>query len=200
MTGSSKAKEFLAPVVVLTAICLVVSAALAFTYKVANPIIVENTAAAARTARAELLPEADDFTDLTASTELVETDGGKVSVTETYAADNGAGYVFTVVTASFGGKLTMMVGVDADGAVTGIKVTDHSDTPGVGTKDQDPDYLAQYTGLAALNSPDSVKKENSVTSSGEPFAYISGASVSGTAIHKGVAAALAQFAKMGGES
>ena len=195
----SKTREFIAPVIVLTAICLIVSAALAFTYKIANPIIEKNTAEAAAKARTELLPEADAFTDLSDTASLYVSDDGKVSVSEAYKADNGTGYVMTVVTSSFGGKLTMMVGINSDGAVTGVKVTDHADTPGVGTKDQEPSYLAQYTGLSALTSPDTVKKEQVVTQSGEPFAYISGASVSGTAIHKGVAAALAQYAQLGGE-
>ena len=96
----------------------------------------------------------------------------------------------TCMTKSFGGDLTMMVGLDAAGAVTGVKVTDHADTPGVGTKDQDPEYLAQYISKTALSGED-VKKEAG-------FNFITGASVSGTAIHKGVYAALAQYAELGG--
>ena len=84
----------------------------------------------------------------------------------------------------------MMVGIDAGGAITGVKVTDHADTPGVGTKDQDPEYLAQYIEKTSLGAED-VKKEAG-------FNFITGASVSGTAIHKGVYAALAQYAQLGG--
>ena len=76
------------------------------------------------------------------------------------------------------------------GAITGVKVTDHADTPGVGTKDQDPEYLAQYIEKTSLGAED-VKKESG-------FNFITGASVSGTAIHKGVYAALAQYAQIGG--
>ena len=112
------------------------------------------------------------------------------SVTEVYKANNDTGYVMTCMTKSFGGDLTMMVGLDAAGAVTGVKVTDHADTPGVGTKDQDPEYLAQYISKTALSGED-VKKE-------ADFNFITGASVSGTAIHKGVYAALAQYAELGG--
>ena len=194
----NKSKEsFAAPVVVLSAICLVVSLALAFTYKVANPIIIRNNEAVAVAARQQILPAADAFT-LVEDMEPAASTDGKAAVTEVYAADNGTGYVMTVETTSFGGTLTMMVGVDSEGALTGVKVTEHADTPGVGTKDMDPAYLAQYSGLTALTSADNIKKETAELAGGGTFEYISGASVSGQAIHAGVEAALNQFAAMGG--
>ena len=194
----NKSKEsFAAPVVVLSAICLVVSLALALTYKVANPIIIRNNEAVAVAARQQILPAADAFTMVEGIEPASSTDG-KAAVTEVYAADNGSGYVMTVETTSFGGALTMMVGVDADGALTGVKVTEHADTPGVGTKNMDNTYLGQYRGLTALTSPDNIKKETAELASGGTFAFISGASVSGQAIHSGVEAALSQFAAMGG--
>ena len=194
----NKSKEsFAAPVVVLSAICLVVSLALALTYKVANPIIIRNNEAVAVAARQQILPAADAFT-MVEDIEPASSTDGKAAVKEVYAADNGTGYVMTVETTSFGGALTMMVGVDENGALTGVKVTEHADTPGVGTKNMDNAYLGQYNGLTALTSPDNIKKETAELASGGTFAFISGASVSGQAIHSGVEAALSQFAAMGG--
>ena len=137
--------KFAAPVIVLSSICLVVSLALAFTYKIANPIILENQNAVAVAARKEVLPDADDFTqDETVTAESgAKSADGKAYVEEVFAANNGTGYVMTVNTTSFGGELTMMVGINAEGAVTGVKVTVHADTPGVGTKQtirRNPDY------------------------------------------------------------
>lgn len=194
----NKSKEsFAAPVVVLSAICLVVSLALALTYKVANPIIIRNNEAVAVAARQQILPAADAFT-MVEDIEPASSTDGKAAVKEVYAADNGTGYVMTVETTSFGGALTMMVGVDENGALTGVKVTEHADTPGVGTKNMDNAYLGQYNGLTALTSPDNIKKETADLASGGTFAFISGASVSGQAIHSGVEAALSQYAAMGG--
>ena len=192
--------KFAAPVIVLSSICLVVSLALAFTYKIANPIIIENQNAVAVAARKEVLPDADDFTQdetVTAETGAKSADG-KASVQEVFAANNGTGYVMTVNTTSFGGELTMMVGLDAEGAVTGVKVTVHADTPGVGTKNMEPSYLSQYSGISELTSASDVKKESAELASGGSFAFISGASVTGQAIHSGVDAALSQYAAMGG--
>ncbi|MCR5487216.1 MAG: FMN-binding protein [Lachnospiraceae bacterium] len=175
-------KEYIYPVIILTVICTVTTALLALTNHVSAPVTARNQANAARQTRMELLSGADDFTDETgeglASNE-------KARVVEAYKANNGAGYVYTVKCTSFGGELTMMVGISGDGEVTGVSVTDHSDTPGVGTKNFDPDYLAQYQGRAGLDS-ENVKKETG-------FEFITGASVTGGAIHEGVYAALEQF-------
>ena len=189
MTKNDNFKEYGMPVVVLVAICFVTTLLLALTNSVSAPIIIKNAEITATANRKELLPEADDFTKVDQDSYASSSDG-KASVTEIYKANNDAGYVMTCTTKSFGGDLTMMVGLDASGAVTGVKVTDHADTPGVGTKDQDPEYLAQYNTRTSLSSED-VKKESD-------FSFITGASVSGTAIHKGVYAALAQFAELGG--
>ena len=192
--------KFAVPVIVLSSICLVVSLALAFTYKIANPIILENQNAVAVAARKEVLPDADDFTQdetVTAETGAKSADG-KAYVEEVFAANNGTGYVMTVNTTSFGGELTMMVGINAEGAVTGVKVTVHADTPGVGTKNMEPSYLSQYNGISELTSSSDVKKESAELASGGSFAFISGASVTGQAIHSGVDAALSQYAAIGG--
>jgi len=189
MTKNENFKEYGMPVVVLVAICFVTTLLLALTNSVSEPIIIRNQAITATANRKELLPDADDFTQLELDSYASSSDG-MASVTEVYKANNDTGYVMTCMTKSFGGDLTMMVGLDAAGAVTGVKVTDHADTPGVGTKDQDPEYLAQYISKTALSAED-VKKE-------PDFNFITGASVSGTAIHKGVYAALAQYAEIGG--
>ena len=189
MTKNDNFKEYGMPVVVLVAICFVTTLLLALTNSVSEPIIIRNAAITATENRKELLSEADDFTQIEVDSYASSSDG-KASVTEIYKANNDTGYVMTCMTKSFGGDLTMMVGIDATGAVTGVKVTDHSDTPGVGTKDQDPEYLAQYATRTSLSAED-VKKESG-------FNFITGASVSGTAIHKGVYAALAQYAAIGG--
>lgn len=194
-SGTSAGKEYVYPVVILVVISVVTTALLAVTNFVSSPIIAANQEASANATRKELLTEADSFT-LVEGDYLTSSDQS-AKVTEVYEADNGVGMVLTVVTKSFGGDLTMMVGMDAEGAITGVEVTDSSDTPGVGSKDTQPEYLAQYDGLTTLTS-ENVKKETSVTSDGTAFEYITGASVSGTAIHKGVYLALDQFNALGG--
>ena len=185
---TSAFKEYISPILVLVIICFVTTFLLAFTYGVTAPIIAENTAKAASEARMELLPEGDSFSD--AGADLYVLEEGKVYATEVYTADNGAGMVVTVKTNSYGGMLTAMVGINSNGEITGVKVTDHADTPGVGTKAHAAEHLSQYEGLTELGS-DVIKSDPSVQ-------HVTGASVSSGAIHKAVYCALEQYKAMGG--
>ena len=185
---NSAFKEYISPILVLVVICFVTTFLLAFTYGITAPIIAENTAKAASEARLELLPDADNFSP--SDVQMYALEEGKVYATEVYTADNGAGMVVTVKTNSYGGVLTAMVGINKDGEVTGVKVTEHADTPGVGTKAHADDHLSQYVGLTELTS-DQVKSDPSVQ-------HVTGASVSSGAVHKAVYCALEQFKAMGG--
>ena len=174
---SNTFKEYIQPTVVLVAICLVITFALAYVNSITAPIIADNTAKAADAARAELLPAATSFTKYEGDLDC-------------YVAD-GVGMVVTVKTASFGGLLTEMVGIDSEGAITGVKVTAHADTKGLGTKAHDSGYLEQYKGLTELANADNIKGDSAVT-------FISGATISSNGVYQGVCAALAQFEAIGG--
>lgn len=188
MKTDSTFYKYIRPIIVLVVICLAISAALAATYGLTEPIITQRAIDEANAAKQQLLPDADNFTNYDGK--LLVTDDGKVKIIEAAVADNGTGIVFTVETKSFGGTLTEMVGVDSDGAVTGIVITSHSDTSGVGTKAMTDEHLGQYKGLSSLESV-SPKKEQNVDN-------VTGASVSSAAIHYGVYEALQQFKEMGG--
>ena len=98
--------------------------------------------------------------------------------------------VVTVSTKSFGGALIEMIGIDGDGKITGVKVTSHGDTPGLGTKAHAADHVAQYKGLSELTST-SAKDDPSVN-------HITGATISSNAVHYGVYCALEQSKIVGG--
>lgn len=176
-------QEKFAPVIVLVVICLVVTIALALTYSVSNPIILDNQAKAADQARMEVLPEGDSFT---------EYDGELAAgVVDCYIADNKAGMAITAQAKGFGGAVTVMTGISADGKITGVKVTEHAETPGLGTKAADPAYLkAQYTGKDTV-------KESHINNDAEIDA-ISGATITSNAVYGSVVEAMAQFEKCGG--
>ena len=188
MNNNSAFQQFIKPIIVLVGICLVVSAALAATYGITSPIIEGRAKSDADAARQVLLPAADSFTEYTG--DLWHSEDNKVSVQEAYVADNGSGIVVTVSTASFGGALVEMIGIGADGAITGIQISSHADTPGVGTNAMTEAHLAQYYGVSSLTATDA-KSEQAVD-------HISGASVTSNAVHYGILAALQQFSQMGG--
>ena len=61
MEKNNTFKEYIAPVVVLVAICLVITLALALTNNTTAPVIEKNTKAAADQTRTELIADADFY-------------------------------------------------------------------------------------------------------------------------------------------
>ncbi len=132
-------REMVRPFLVLTVICLAVSALLAYTNYVTKPVIEQNEALKAEETRREVLPDADSFTELPCE--------GYEGVRSIYRADNGAGYVITASAMGYKGEITVTVGFDAQGAVVGLSADVSSETVGIGSKAGSDAYLANYMGL-----------------------------------------------------
>ena len=186
---NSNFEEFVKPILVLVAICFVVTFALAYIYGITEPIISENNAKAAAETRAVLLPESEGQFE-SADYDLYSDSANKIEVTEVYVAENKSGMVVTTKTNSYGGDLVAMIGIDKDGAITAVQVTEASDTPGVGSKAQLPAHLDQYKGQSELTDVQ-VKKDANINA-------VTGASVSSGAVHRCVYGALEQYKLMGG--
>lgn len=175
-------KENIFPSIVLVCICLVVTLALAGTYSIANPKIIENQMKAADEARMMVLPDGDAFTEY----------DGKLSegVIDCYIADNKAGMAVTTAYKGFGGDVKVMVGIDADGNITGVTVTEHAETPGLGTKAMTVEYLAQYQGVGEVVGGH-IKSDSNIDA-------ITGATITSNAVYCSVEYALKQFEECGG--
>ncbi len=166
--------EMLKPVVVLTIICIVVSAALAGANSITAPIIAKNAALAADASRIELLPEATDGFDPIE----IQMEG----ITEMHKAKNGAGYVISCQGSGYGGPIKIMVAYDNDGTIVSVKILELSETPGVGDRVQtDPSFLAQFVGI------------NGELKKGDNVDTLSGATISSTATIEALNAAHKAF-------
>ena len=56
------------------------------------------------------------------------------------------GYCVEAAGKGFGGDIQLMVGYTADQKIVAVEIIGHSETPGVGDKVKNPDYLAGYAG------------------------------------------------------
>ena len=91
------------------------------------------------------------------------------------------GYAASVSPLGFGGALDMMVGVNSDGTIAGMKIVSHSETPGLGSRVDDPDYLSQYNG------------KSGVLSFGSGIDAITGSTISSKAVLEAANRALAAY-------
>lgn len=163
-------KDFIRLAGVLCLITLLAGLALAAVNAVTQPVIEENSAAIQQAAMMKALPGADGFSDL----------GDDI-----YKADNGAGYCVLTTGAGYGGAIRMMVGVDGDGVITGLEITELSETAGLGSKADAGVFKDQFRDKrGALNL---VKNK---AGGANDIVAISGATITSNAVISGVNRAL----------
>ncbi len=177
----------------LTVISLVVAALLGLVNNITADKIAAIDAENTKIAMSAVAPEGSEFGDKLDITDdmtaAAAAQGG--TLVELYPVTNGgaaAGYVMKVAASGSQGTITMMVGVDADKAITGISVVSHSETSGIGTKvvGNEPNaagvpVLDQFQGMSGAGT----------LVVGKNITAISGATVSTKGINMGANAALA---------
>ncbi len=127
-------------IVSLVLTCLVAAFALSQVYAVTKPRIEGQAAAALQASLAEVLPAATTFTEL---------EHGKV-----WSGNNGSGIrvgiVFKTQPRGYGGPITVVVGLDTSGIVTGVGIgADMKETPGLGLKAHESWFRDQFRGKTA---------------------------------------------------
>lgn len=63
-------------------------------------------------------------------------------------SDNTVGYCVQSSAMGFNGNVDILVGIDLDGNVCGVRVLFHSETVGIGTMILNPDFLDGFTGVS----------------------------------------------------
>lgn len=181
--------------VTLFVTCVIVAALLGLVDNVTRDKIAtinwENTVAAMK----KVAPDATDFSDALENTEAMSaaaaSAGGTLdSVYEVQVGGAGAGYAIKVVASGSQGNIEMMVGVDGEGAVTGVSIVDNSETSGIGSKvmENQNGVLDQFIGKSAADGTLAV---------GTNVDAITGATVSSKGVTTGVNAALAVAGAIG---
>jgi len=115
---------------------------LAFVYAGTSKIIAARAAADQEAALREIFPDADDFESV--PVESITSPDSSVTIESAYRAKrNGttAGMALKVSRASYGGPIVVLAGVSVDKRVTGVKIMEHSDTPGLGANAASPSYF-----------------------------------------------------------
>lgn len=176
-------RDIIRPVVVLVVITVVVSAALALTYQFTKP---EETSGPDMeligTAGKEVMPDADGFTQLTQTAE------GAVYM---FRADNGAGILIQGETSGYDGPVSFLIGFDPQGAITGVKVLSHTETPGLGANIETKEFTDRFIGKTG--------EVGVKTGDANEIDAITGATISSKAMCAGVNQARLAFESVKGE-
>lgn len=177
----------------LTVISLVVAALLGVVNMVTEDKIDAINAEKTNQALAAVAPEGAEFTPVELSDAAVAAASAYGTLNSMYEMSTG-GYAMKIVASGSQGSIEMIVGVDANKALTGVSVVNHSETGGIGTKviNNDPNsagtpVLDQFIGMSGAGS----------LVVGKTVTPISGATVTTKGITAGCNAALAAVEAMG---
>ena len=180
MTETKKEPGMAQLVIVLLVICAVVALLLGVVNYVTAPAIAANEEATNNAAMAAVLP-ADVYTP-------VEYTGSDTTINAAYQAGD-AGYVFNVSpSTSFSGTLSVMVGVDNSGAVTGVEIVASGETSGLGDNAKKPAFREQFIGKTGSVA---------VTKDGGDIDALTGATITSRGVSEAVSSALAAAAELG---
>ncbi|MCL2662849.1 MAG: FMN-binding protein [Oscillospiraceae bacterium] len=142
MTNDIK-RTYVMPLVVLTAICLVVSGALAFMDSITGPVILAAAEERAQMTMADMIPNATSFERV----ELDDVGGLPTTIREIYKTSNGVGFIFIAAVNGFSGDITVICAVAMDGSIIETLTLSHTETKGIGTILEQESFLYPFTGL-----------------------------------------------------
>ena len=160
---------------ILGVIAIVAALLLAGTNMITKDRIAEQALQAQHASRIAALPGVTGFEEMTG-----ESAEGIDNCYAGLAADGSVmGYVVQTTVKGYGGEIEVMVGVDANGAITGLSAggSNFSETAGVGTRVQEEAFTSTFIGLTATPV------------AGDNVETLSGATVSSTAVIGGAGVA-----------
>lgn len=149
---------FMKDAMILFAITLVSGACLGGVYEITKAPIAAAEMAAKAEAYKTVLPAAETFEEAgsadalaAANTEIAGLGYGNVTVDEAVSGKDASGaevgYVVTSTSKDgYGGAITVSVGIEADGTVSGIEFLTLAETAGLGMNADKPEWKGQYAG------------------------------------------------------
>ena len=180
------------PVIALALIAAIAGVALSGVFSMTKDTIEEQEALQQAMAYKEVCPEATSFAFSEKAQEVLGEEGADVEgahINLCYVGKNDAGedvgYALSVTSKGFGGDVVMALGLNPEGAVTGLTFTSISETAGLGMKATEPAFRDQFTGKSGQLTL--VKGE---AGGDAEISAITGASVTSNAVISGVNAAM----------
>jgi electron transport complex protein RnfG len=136
MTGG-KMKEMAKFSIVLFSICFVSAALLALIFDIAEPRITEQRRLEEKRAIEEVLPEAPEVTEKIEDGDLIFYKAGD-------AQGNLIAYVFITQVYGYSSDIRTVVSLSSSGNIIAVKVLEQRETPGIGSRITEDDFLNQF--------------------------------------------------------
>lgn len=178
--------------VTLGLVALITSAALSLTNRQTHDSIAEAEARDLQASLHQVLPDGFSDNELLKDTVTVNTAQGNVTVYRARKGEQVRGVIYQLTGRGYSGPISLVMAVDRDGHILGVRVTKHTETPGLGDRIEldKSDWIRSFVGKYIGNPPPprwAVKKD------GGDFDQFTGATVTPRAVVKTVHEGLAFF-------
>ena len=172
--------EIIKTAAILFIITAISAGLLAYINSITAPLINANNILKQEKAMTKVLPDADFDVN-----QNLKNDNMDKTVTAVYKDKNDTGFAVMVSPSGYGGEISMVVGVLADGTVSGVDIISQSETAGLGAKCTDNAFLSQFTGKTeSITVAKGTAKDNQINA-------ISSATITSKAVTNGVNNAIA---------
>lgn len=146
-----------------------------------------------RQSLAQVLPASIYDNNPATDTVQLQIDGKPLLVYRASKANHVTGVAFEASHKGYSGEIRVLLGIDENGKLLGVRVLKHTETPGLGDKIEvtRTDWITRFTGLSLGNPPDAqwaVKKD------GGPFDQFAGATITPRAVVTSIRDGLRLFA------
>ena len=131
-----KRKDIVTGILVLLLIASISGFLLAQTFRVAKPRIQKQMKIEEEKLNREIFPEGNDF----------RADNFKgIKCTSVYdGQDAFIGRIFNLTAPGYGGNILVKAGIDSESRITGIRILEHKETPGLGSRITEASFLDQF--------------------------------------------------------
>ena len=153
----------------LAIFCVISAGMLAYVFIVTGPKIEANAKASFDGSLREVLPGVESF-------KSISIPGTKSQIYEAYAGGNVVGFAVKVAPRGYSGEIVMLVGVDPELRIKGMKILGQRETPGLGTNIEKPKFQKQFIGKGGKDAFEPKKDIDAIT----------GATISSRAVCEGV--------------
>ncbi|MCG2577026.1 electron transport complex subunit RsxG [Dechloromonas sp. XY25] len=166
---------------------------------ITDEITLDNIAARAmedkQNSLGQVLPdELHDNNPVTDTLELTSAEGRPVTIYRARKGGQVSGVAYEILGTGYAGEIKLMMGIDAEGKVLGVRVLAHKETPGLGDKIEvkKGPWIERFTGLSAGNPP---LERWKVKKDGGDFDQFAGATITPRGVMAAIRGGLEFFAE-----
>lgn len=130
-------KNFLRLPLILDIICALSTAIVSYANNLTTPVIAERRHKDIILGYTQVLPQAVNLEEVAAPPDSMIT-----GIIRSEKDGQPNGYIYTVAPDGYSGQILLMVGISyPQAAISGVKILQQTETPGLGAKCTDPDFL-----------------------------------------------------------